>query len=138
MNWQPIATAPKNRFVLVARDSGYITYPWCYEVARFTEGYHDRWDTVGNDAIEPEPTHWCELPTPPEPMRVWPQGEGEVVAVSDKHPTREQYCTSCKRVLLAPDVAVSLCPLCSKPLSDKRNPYVERELGRIATETEGS
>jgi hypothetical protein len=89
MNWQPIATAPRNKYVLVARDSGYIGYPWCYEVAQFTAGYHDRWDSVSNDAIEPQPLYWCELPTPP-------------------------------------------C------VTDERNPYLQRELGRIPKASQGS
>lgn len=64
--WQPIDTAPKNKFVLVACKSGYLGIKWVYCVAQYTEGYHDRWD---DDALMDrgyKPLYWKELPVDPE------------------------------------------------------------------------
>lgn len=65
ISWQPISTAPHNKFLLVACRSGYVTTPWCYFVAQFTAGYLDRWDSVSNDGLDGEPEYWSELPVPP-------------------------------------------------------------------------
>jgi len=68
ISWQPIATAPKNMFILVACKSGYVTIEWIFRVAQFTEGYHDRWDDEGNDALMDSghvPEFWCMLPNNP-------------------------------------------------------------------------
>jgi len=61
-------SAPENEFVLVACKSGYVTTPWIFRVAQFTEGYHDRWDNEANDALMDNgdvPEFWTELPDPP-------------------------------------------------------------------------
>lgn len=65
MNWQPIETAPHNAYVLIAKESGYVGTPWDYRVGMFTAGWHDRWDDVAGDIIEPEPLFWAPLPEPP-------------------------------------------------------------------------
>lgn len=79
LNWQKIETAPKNQFVLLARRAGYVTQEWDYQVGQFTEGYHDRWDTIGNDAFDTQPEYWCPLPNAPE----WKVPETEVLPVVD-------------------------------------------------------
>jgi hypothetical protein len=75
VEWYPIATAPKNQFILVACHSGYVTTKWDvttrwdYRVAQFTEGYHDRWDDCRNDALMDsglKPLFWCHLPNEPK------------------------------------------------------------------------
>jgi len=66
--WKPIRTAPVNTFVLVACRSGYVGIKWIYRVAKFTKGYHDRWDDEGNDALEDDghrPEWWAHLPIDP-------------------------------------------------------------------------
>lgn len=67
--WLPIDTAPKNKFVLVACKSGYRGLKWVYCAAKYTEGYHDRWDDEASDALMDrgyEPLYWSELPSDPE------------------------------------------------------------------------
>lgn len=74
MNWQPIDTAPKDRWVLLYR-------PTAKSWAKVTIGaYNDQrhhknpkpfWEIKMNiggvlDSREWEPTHWMELPDPPQ------------------------------------------------------------------------
>ena len=65
ISWQPISTAPQNKYVLVATRSGYMGTPWCYDVAQFSAGHHDRWDDVSGDGLDGKPEFWSELPIPP-------------------------------------------------------------------------
>lgn len=68
-NWKPIETAPHNKFVLVACESGYTTIDWIYRVAQFTAGWHNRWDDEGGDALKDSghiPRYWDELPNAPK------------------------------------------------------------------------
>jgi hypothetical protein len=64
--WKPIRTAPHNKFVLTARRSGYVGIDWWLETAQFTAGWHDRWDDIAGDVMEPSPLFWTELPNLPE------------------------------------------------------------------------
>lgn len=66
--WHPIDTAPSNEFVLVACRSGYLGIEWIVTTAKYTKGYHDRWDDEGNDGLMDrglKPEYWMELPPPP-------------------------------------------------------------------------
>lgn len=65
ISWQPISTAPHNKYVLVATRSGYVGTPWCYDVAQFSAGHHDRWDDISGDGLDGKPEFWSELPIPP-------------------------------------------------------------------------
>lgn len=66
MNWRHINEAPHNQFVLVARRSGYMCLDWEYVTAQLTAGWHDRWDDVSGDMVEPQPLYWQPLPEAPE------------------------------------------------------------------------
>ena len=67
--WQPIATAPKNEFVLLAGPSGYTTIETVFATGRMCSDYHvGRWIDHANDDLTDwgfEPTHWRPLPKAP-------------------------------------------------------------------------
>ena len=67
--WQPIATAPKNEFVLLAGPSGYTTIETVFATGRMCSDYHvGRWIDHANDDLTDwgfEPTHWMPLPKAP-------------------------------------------------------------------------
>ena len=67
--WQPIATAPKDKFVLLAGPSGYTTIEIVYATGRMCSDYHvGRWIDHANDDLTDwgfEPTHWMPLPEAP-------------------------------------------------------------------------
>lgn len=61
---KPISTAPHNRFVLVAGDSGYSTTPLRFEVCRYDSSRED-WRDYSNDSYSDgggEPLYWMEIP----------------------------------------------------------------------------
>ena len=63
--WQPIETAPKDKFVLLAGLSGYTTIEIVYTTGRMCSDYHvGRWIDHANDDLTDwgfEPTHWMPL-----------------------------------------------------------------------------
>ena len=67
--WQPIATAPKNEFVLLAGPSGYTTIETVFATGRMCSDHHvGRWIDHANDDLADwgfEPTHWMPLPKAP-------------------------------------------------------------------------
>ena len=67
--WQPIETAPKDRFLLLCGPSGYTTIPLVFTTGRMCSDYHaGRWIDHANDDLSDwgfEPTHWMPLPAPP-------------------------------------------------------------------------
>ena len=70
--WLPIATAPKDRFVLLAGPSGYTTIETVFATGRMCSDYHvgrvGRWiDHANYDLADLgfEPTHWMPLPKAP-------------------------------------------------------------------------
>ena len=67
--WQPIATAPKDEFVLLAGPSGYTTIETVFSTGRMCSDYHvGRWIDHANDDLTDwgfEPTHWMPLPKAP-------------------------------------------------------------------------
>ena len=67
--WQPIETAPKDKFVLLAGPSGYTTIEIVYATGRMCSDYHvGRWIDHANDDLTDwgfEPTHWMPLPEAP-------------------------------------------------------------------------
>ena len=67
--WQPIETAPKDKFVLLAGPSGYTTIEIVYATGRMCSDYHvGRWIDHANDDLTDwgfEPTHWRPLPKAP-------------------------------------------------------------------------
>jgi chaperonin cofactor prefoldin len=67
--WQPIATAPEDRFVLLAGPSGYTTIETVFATGRMCSDYHvGRWIDHANDDLTDwgfEPTHWMPLPKAP-------------------------------------------------------------------------
>ena len=67
--WLPIATAPKDRFVLLAGPSGYTTIETVFATGRMCSDYHvGRWIDHANDDLTDwgfEPTHWMPLPKAP-------------------------------------------------------------------------
>jgi len=64
--WQPIETAPTMRTVLLARvfDDGNwnVHSGWAWD----TGGFY--WDGRTIETFEHQPTHWCQIPNPPEPQ----------------------------------------------------------------------
>ena len=67
--WQPISTAPKDAFVLLAGPSGYTTIKTVFATGRMCSDYHKgRWIDHANDDLTDwgfEPTHWMPLPKAP-------------------------------------------------------------------------
>lgn len=67
--WQPIETAPKDEFVLLAGPSGYTTIETVFTTGRMCSDYHaGRWIDHANDDLTDwgfNPTHWMPLPKPP-------------------------------------------------------------------------
>ena len=67
--WQPIETAPKNTFVLLACQSGYTTTPYVFTTGILRSDYHaGRWIDHANDDLLDwgmKPTHWRPLPEMP-------------------------------------------------------------------------
>lgn len=67
--WLQIATAPKDRFVLLAGPSGYTTIETVFATGRMCSDYHvGRWIDHANDDLTDwgfEPTHWMPLPKAP-------------------------------------------------------------------------
>ena len=67
--WQPIETAPKDEFVLLAGPSGYTTIKTVFATGRMCSDYHvGRWIDHANDDLTDwgfEPTHWRPLPKAP-------------------------------------------------------------------------
>ena len=67
--WLPIATAPKDRFVLLAGPSGYTTIETVFATGRMCSDYHvGRWIDHANDDLADwgfEPTRWMPLPKAP-------------------------------------------------------------------------
>ena len=70
MEWQPIATAPKDEFVLLRGPSGYTTIPFVCTTGRMCSEYHKgRWIDHANDDLTDwgfEPTYWMPLPQAPK------------------------------------------------------------------------
>ena len=63
--WKPIATAPKNKYIMVRGDSGMLTYPKFYVVAIFNPEYRDDWININNDRLTDSgyvPEEWIEIP----------------------------------------------------------------------------
>lgn len=54
--WQPIATAPRDRWILGALAGGSLV------IVQWSEAYED-WENQDFDGVSP--THWLPLPTPP-------------------------------------------------------------------------
>ena len=67
--WQPIATAPKNEFVLLAGPSGSTSIETVFATGRMCSDYHvGCWIDHANDDLTDwgfEPTHWRPLPKAP-------------------------------------------------------------------------
>lgn len=74
---QPISTAPRDQFILVACPSGYTTTPTVFTTAiRHSDYKVGRWVDHANDDLADGglvPTHWMPLPTetPRAQGRVW-------------------------------------------------------------------
>lgn len=70
MVWQPIETAPKDRFLLLCGPSGYTTTPRVFVTGCMYSDYHvGRWVDHANDDLSDwgfEPTHWMPLPEAPD------------------------------------------------------------------------
>ena len=66
--WQPIETAPKDRFLLLCGPSGYTTTPMVVTTGRMCSDYHaGRWIDHANDDLTDwgfRPTHWAPLIIP--------------------------------------------------------------------------
>jgi len=61
---KPISTAPRNRPILLAGDSGYTSIKLRFESGRWNSD-KQRWDNYANDAFTeggPEPKWWMEIP----------------------------------------------------------------------------
>ena len=78
--WQPIETAPKDRFLLLCGPSGYTTTPMVVTTGRMCSDYHaGRWIDHANDDLTDwgfEPTHWMPLSDLPgaQPAPSVPEG----------------------------------------------------------------
>lgn len=62
MTWQPIATAPKDRRVLLLLMGGWVTIGSYWHPRR--EGGLEGWVRADGGLLRP--THWMPLPDPPE------------------------------------------------------------------------
>lgn len=65
--WQPIETAPKDRWILLRGESGYVQRPYRVHICRWEGDYrpHDPWQTSEGASFEDDggpPTHWAEVP----------------------------------------------------------------------------
>lgn len=69
LQWRPIETAPKGVFLLLCCPSGYKTTEFVYTTGIMHSDYKQgRWVDHADDDLSDwgmEPTHWMELPTPP-------------------------------------------------------------------------
>lgn len=69
MNWQPIASAPKGRYIWAIEDGAWNGMPIPYQAMIYWRqdsrgGY---WAEAGRPHIAMQPSHWMELPeVPPE------------------------------------------------------------------------
>lgn len=61
---KPINTAPKNKWILLAGDSGYSTTPLRFEAGKWSESKEDWINHAGDLFIYggPEPEYWMEIP----------------------------------------------------------------------------
>ena len=70
IDWLPIATAPHDKFILVACKSGYVTIKWVFRVAKYdVERRGNHWRDEASDALTDSghvPEFWCELPEAPD------------------------------------------------------------------------
>ncbi len=69
IDWLPIASAPHDRFILVACKSGYVTLDWVFRVARYEVERRSKWRDEASDALTDAghvPEFWCELPEEPD------------------------------------------------------------------------
>lgn len=69
MNYlKPIDSAPKDgRFILLAIESGYSSFPFLFTEGRWVDSYND-WLDARNDRLsgEGEFLYWVEMPQMPE------------------------------------------------------------------------
>lgn len=69
MRWQPIDTAPKDKFVLLCGPSGYATIPYVVTTGIIHSDYREgRWiDHTNDDLLDGgfKPTHWMLIPELP-------------------------------------------------------------------------
>lgn len=70
MKWQPISTAPKDRFIILAGPSGYCSTPLRAEICRYDPEYRPRQPWVnhaGNSFLDggEGPKYWLPLPKLP-------------------------------------------------------------------------
>lgn len=64
-NWKPIASAPRNTYILLRGDSGMLTYPKFYIVGKLELDYRDDWININNDRLTDYgyvPEEWMEIP----------------------------------------------------------------------------
>ena len=70
--WQPIETAPKDGTVILLYEPDDDvkdrpqTFVGCWDEDRPTRVYGTQWMCEEYDAFNHYPTHWMELPAPPE------------------------------------------------------------------------
>jgi len=65
VTWQPIETAPKNKYIMLRGDSGMLTYPKFYVVGKLDLSYRDDWIDINNDRLTDSgyvPEEWMEIP----------------------------------------------------------------------------
>lgn len=74
MNWKPIETAPKSRLIIVwnGQDVGEAFF-WERNEHEKSLGYPEAWywserscSYCCDEPADPQPTHWMELPIPPQ------------------------------------------------------------------------
>ena len=84
--WQPIETAPKDRFLLLCGPSGYTTTPMVVTTGCMYSDYHaGRWIDHANDDLTDwgfTPTHWAPLTLPGTQAQPAPPEQDESVRKS--------------------------------------------------------
>lgn len=66
--WQPIETAPRDKYIIIAGDSGYSNTPLRVSVCKYDAEWNIPWRDHAGDAFQEGgswPTHWMPLPGKP-------------------------------------------------------------------------
>jgi len=102
--WQPIETAPKDRFLLLCGPSGYTTTPLVFTTGCMYSDYHaGRWIDHANDDLTDwgfEPTHWAPLPEAPDTQ-------------AQRAPT--EYAETTEAIRKASQIVARACSLSTEP-----------------------
>jgi hypothetical protein len=77
MEWQPIETAPRGPWILLAGKSGYVQRP-CFAILGRWDSYKSRWEDTESNPLHDyglTPTHWVDFVPPTTATTVDPREE---------------------------------------------------------------